>query len=287
VMRVGFLNRDPSCHPGGDLIMIEEMRRALGKIGVASGLIYGEWDARTLEAYDLIAIYHVNFTWSRANFCGVWNVGKPFVVVPIFYPTGDLGMSFGEIRAWLEKAKAVCPLSLGEANEIRRMTGFDGFHIIPHGTDARFHAGDANGERGYVMTANARGDKGEHVVEKVCHELRIPYHYVRNVPHRNLHPHYQRAKVFVHSSPDDRMSLTVGESLCAGCRVISSVYDRGNEWFDGLATFDPHDERSLREWLVPAWHDGSWNYQPNAIAREMTWAKAAIRMKAVYQEALK
>lgn len=265
--------------------MIAEMRRALWKLGVASGLIYGDWGPRELAAYDVIVIYHVNFTWSRANFCGVWNAGKPFVVVPIFYPNPDLGMTYSEIAAWLEKAKAVCSLSLREANEIRHATGYDGFHIIPHGTDERFHAAGADGDREYVMAANARGGKGEDVVEQVCRALRIPYRYVHDVPHGELHRVYQRAKVFVHSSPDDRMSLTVGEALCAGCRVISSIHDRGNEWFDGLATFDPHDERSLREWLVPAWHDRSWNYRPNAIAREMTWEKAATRMKRVLEKA--
>jgi glycosyltransferase involved in cell wall biosynthesis len=93
--------------------------------------------------------------------------------------------------------------------------------------------------------------------------------------------------VFVHSSPDDRMSLTVGEALCSGCRVISSDRDRGNEWFPGLKSCDPEDEDALFQWIGMAWRSEQWDWRPNERAREMTWEAAARQWLRVYEEALR
>lgn len=286
-MRVCFLNRNPTTHPGGDLIMLECLMSALRRLGVDCHNLYGEWGPEHLHEYDVIHIQHCNLTWSKDNWWKTLASHRPYVVLPIFYPTDALGMSYPEMRSMFENASAVVPLSFAEAREITTLTGFTGpFHVIPHGTEERFHyTGDTRRE--YVMCANARGDKGEGIVDRVCKRLALPFRYVRGIPHEKLHLVYRQAKVFVHSSPDDRMSLTVGEALCSGCRVISSNRDRGNEWYPGIVECDPEDEDALEHDIYNAWHYPEWNYSPNERAREMTWDAAARRWLRVYEEAVR
>jgi glycosyltransferase involved in cell wall biosynthesis len=289
-MKVCFLNRNPTTHPGGDLIMLECLMNALRRIGVECWNLYGEWSPESLHEYDVVHIQHCNLTWSKDNWWKTLASRRPYVVLPIFYPTGALGMSYSEMRTMFENASAVVPLSFAEAREIRTLTGYAGpFHVIPHGTEERFDwPNDRNPKLNpYVMCANARGDKGESLVEKVCQRLGLPFRYVRDIPHEKLHLVYRQANVFVHSSPDDRMSLTVGEALCSGCRVISSSRDRGNEWFPYIKTWDPDDESGLYEDIHDAWNSPEWNWRPNETARTMTWEKAALAWKRVYEGAIR
>src|SRR5262249_4326930 len=164
-MRAAFLNRNPSTHPGGDLIMLHCLMRALDKRGIRCTNIYGEWTPGMLRLYDAVVIYHCNFTWSRENVEKTLDSKVPYALLPIFYPTDQLGMTFAEMRQMMQLAGTVCPLSFVEAHEIGRLTGFRGpFVVIPHGTEERFHH-DNGGEREFVMAANVRGDKGEGAVE--------------------------------------------------------------------------------------------------------------------------
>ena len=286
-MNIAYLNRNPDTHPGGDLIMMHCLMAALEKLGVHCTNIYGEWSPETLHQYDLVVIQHSNFTWSKDNWWKTLASRRPYVVLPIFYPTDALGMTYSEIRTMFENASAVVPLSFTEAREIRTLTGYSGpFHVIPHGTEERFHWRDG-GDRPYVMCANARGDKGEQLVKRVCDRLGLHCLYARQTSHKDMPEVYKSAKVFVHSSPDDRMSLTVGEALCSGCRVISSTGDRGNEWFPGIVACDPQRENDISSWIYAAWNAEHWGWTPNETARTMTWEKAALAWKRVYEGAIR
>jgi glycosyltransferase involved in cell wall biosynthesis len=287
-LKVCFLNRNPTTHVGGDLIMLARLMSALQKLGVECENIYGEWGPETLHRFDVIHLQHCNLSWAKENWWKTLASRRPYVVLPIFYPTDQLGMTYDEMRSMFENASAVCPLSFREAREIRELTGFSGpFHIIPHGTEERFHWHDSREGGGFVMCANARGQKGEAAVERACKRLQLPFRYVTGVPHEKLHLVYRQAKVFVHSSPDDRMSLTVGEALCSGCRVISSDRDRGNEWFPWLKACNPESEEDLFQWIGMAWRSEQWDWRPNEQARLMTWEAAARKWLRVYEGALR
>jgi hypothetical protein len=270
--------------------MLGCLMSALGKLGVECTNLYGDWGPESLHEFDLVVIYHCNLSWSHDNWQKTLRSRRPYVVLPIFYPTDQLGMTYSDIRRMFESAKAVVPLSFSEAREITSLTGFTGpFHIIPHGTEKRFHHPNATGDaadRKFVMCANARGGKGVETVERICNQMKIPFRYVTGVPHEKLHLIYRQARVFVHASPDDRMSLTVGESLCAGCRVISSTRDRGNEWFPGIMECDPGNDVALHEAIQWAWNNPDWDWRSNERAREMTWEVAARRWLRLYEEAL-
>lgn len=287
-MNIAYVNRNPFTHPGGDLIMMDCLMDALRKIGVQCTNIYGNWTPETLYPYDVVVIQHSNFSWVKEGWWKIMASRRPYVCSPIFYPTDQLGMDYEEMRTMFENASAVCPLSFKEAREIENLTGFNGpFHVIPHGTEERFHWPDEYHKVGVVMCANARGQKGETLVEKVCLQLGLPFKYITGIPHKQLHMVYRQAKVFVHSSPDDRMSLTVGEALCAGCRIISSDRDRGNEWFPGIKACNPENEDELAQWIRMAWRSENWDYSPNEQARKMTWEIAARKWLKVYEEAVR
>lgn len=285
-MRVVFINRNPSTHQGGDLIMLDCLMAALRKLGVQCTNLYGEWGPEHLHQFDVVHLQHSNFTFTKEGWWKILASHRPYVVSPIFYPTDALGMNYDEMRSMFEQASAICPLSFKEAREITQLTGFSGpFHIIPHGTEERFQFDGP--DRQFVMCANARGQKGEGLVEKVCQRLNLPFRYVTGIPHKALHQVYRQAKVFVHSSPDDRMSLTVGEALCSGCRVISSDRDRGNEWFPGLKACNPESEEDLLQWIGMAWRSEKWDYSPNAVARTMSWDVAARKWLKAYEGAVR
>lgn len=260
---------------------------ALRRLGMECINLYGDWGPETLHEFDLIHIQHCNLSWSRDNWHKTMQSCRPYVVLPVFYPTDQLGMSYHEMQMMFNASRAVVPLSFAEAREITTLTGYAGpFHVIPHGTEERFHY-DGSLPRTYVMCANARGTKGEGLVSRICRYLGIDFIYARDIPHDKLHMIYRQAKVFVHSSPDDRMSLTVGEALCSGCRVISSSRDRGNEWFPGIVECDPEDEEDLQSEIRMAWSHSDWDWRPNERAREMTWEKTARQWLRVYNEALR
>ncbi len=268
--------------------MLKCLMDALQKLGVECTNLYGEWGPEHLHAYDLVVIYHCNFDWSRSNWQKTLQSGRSYVVLPIFYPTNQLGMTYEDMWMMFRRSRSVVPLGFREAREITELTGFSGpFHVIPHGTEERFSWYQPMIERRFVMCANARGQKGESLVGKICQRLKLPFRYVTGVPHEKLHLIYRQAKIFVHSSPDDRMSLTVGEALCSGCRVISSDRDRGNEWFPGLKACNPENEEELESYISMAWRSEQWDWRPNEQARKMTWEGTARKWLRVYEEALR
>ena len=79
------------------------------------------------------------------------------------------------------------------------------------------------------------------------------------------------------------MSLTIGEALCAGCRVMATTGNRGNEWYgDGLYTFDPKDLTA--DMIERAYNAKEWDYSPNAAARKLTWDSVALQLKGFYEQ---
>ncbi len=92
--------------------------------------------------------------------------------------------------------------------------------------------------------------------------------------------------MFVNASDSERMSLTIGEALCANCRVLATTGNWGNSWYQGLVTFDPKDESKLEHLIRWALASPTWDYRPNAAARCLTWEWVAMKIEAVYKEVL-
>jgi glycosyltransferase involved in cell wall biosynthesis len=281
-MKVAILNRERTWF-GGDLVAIDATMLALRELGVDCW--YGT--ERPLKDADLVHIFHCNFPWSRENFRLAEQFKKPFVVTPTFYPE-DRGMTGEEIAAHLRRAAAVLPFSHTEGREMRAWIGAEiPYRLIPNGTATMFHSPDGWPERSGVAAAAARADDGKRweVIRDACRELSIPFTLLTGLPQEELAAQYMRHKVFVSASITERMSLVIGEALCAGCRVLSTNANRGNEWYGpGLRTVDPKGSvRYFKEQIASAYNSTYWDWSPNAHARNLTWNRVAEQLVEVYE----
>jgi glycosyltransferase involved in cell wall biosynthesis len=135
----------------------------------------------------------------------------------------------------------------------------------------------------------ARGNRGknEDKIEEACHALGIPFTLIFAYDHAEMPEQYRKYKVFISASTTERMSLVVGEALCAGCRVLATTANRGNEWYPGLATIDPNGTpEHFEERIGKTYHADSWDWSPNTAARHLTWDGVTQKLIGIYQEAL-
>lgn len=285
-MKIGVLNRDPLAHPGGDVIHIQQLSKALRRRGVERTYLR-EWTPESLRAFDLVHIYHVNFGWSRINFEGVLKSGVPYIVTTIFYPTDKLGVGYREIQAWLEKARAVVSYSHAEALEIEQLTSFPSILVtlIPPGASRDFRAYFSLDRELVIADAARIGDKNTHLVERACRDLHLPFRLVQGLAYEDLPPIYKVGRVFVNASGSERFGLSIIQGLASGCRVLATKYSRGLEWFPGIEAIDPLGE-DLTPRIERAYHAEHWNWEPNRIARLLTWNRAAGEYRTLYERAL-
>lgn len=234
---------------------------------------------------DIVHLLHCNFPWACEN---ILRAGKRHIVTtPIFYPT----IGHSEAKAILSCSRAVLPFSNAEAVEIEQL----GIKLrtvwpIPNATSRRFHAADystfSSSRTGVITTCARPGEKNSDKIVQTCAELKIPCKVVCGVPYEGIHNVYSAAKVFVNASDSERMSLSIGEALCAGCRVLATKDNRGNEWYgEGLVTFSPQE--SFKVLLDYAYNTiDAWDYRPNYKARQLTWDGVASALVDVYKHVL-
>ena len=142
--------------------------------------------------------------------------------------------------------------------------------------------------RPVVLAVSARGDSDKNIpmLRRICQGANIPLTVASGISRSDLAAMYPEHMVFVNASESERMSLTIGEALCAGCRVLATQENWGNEWYPGLVTFDPTDELHLEHLIKWALSSPDWDYRPNTAARCLTWDWVAEKLEAVYREAL-
>ena len=289
-MRIAFLNRG-RVHPGGDLVALDETMAALRKRGhtcVETG-----WDRAALKAggFDLAHIYHCNFDWSWGNYEAVRDVGLKYVLTPIYYPQLWSGISRDQLGLQLSRAEYILPFSNREIDQMRAESMWtERWHyaVIPNGTSPKFH--DLNHTtlttHPSVLCVSARGleDKGIPMVRRICERLGVDFFPACEVLPDQLRKWYDRSLVFVNASTSERMSLTTGEALCAGCRVLDTNQNWGGEHYPGLVRFDPTDEGQLERLIRWALVSPHWDYRPNEFARTLTWDYHAECLERVYKE---
>lgn len=284
-MRVAVLNRGRDAFPGGDLVHIDSLTEAMKPLGVDR--VYQPSETLTGE-FDLFHIHHVNLSWCRMNFEAIKRFPKiPYIVTTIFYPTENLGVSYREIREWLDGAAAVVAYSQREEREIRERTLFSGqVDAVPPGVGKEFlhnaHDGWSQSRSGVLTVAARSGDKNCNLVEDCCRNLGLPYKQAIGVPRSELPQWYREARVFVNASGHESFGLTILEALASDCRVLATKHSWGLEWLPGIMSIDPQDERSLERAIEYAYKTENWWYLPNLRARFMSWELEADRMLKVY-----
>lgn len=301
-MRVAFLNRGREAGPGGDAIALDATMDALRKRGH-----YCEetgWDRVRMKTgfFDLAHIFHCNFSWSWGNYQAVRDVGLRYVLTPIYYPGPLLcGISRSQMHEIVNNASMVLPFSNCEralydwsgvfhssatATDIYRR-----FRSIPNGTDSMFDGQDGRDHMVAldVLAVSARGDTDKNIdlVRRVCARLERSLTVATGLSRADLADAYRHHRLFVNASGSERMSLTIGEALCAGCRVLATNQNWGNEHYPGLVTFPPKDEGRLESLIKSALSSEHWDYGPNAAARSITWDWVAGQLEEVYAEVMR
>ncbi len=290
-LRVCFLNRGRETHPGGDVIALDATMDALRRAGVdceETG-----WDVERMRrgGFDLAHVFHCNFDWSLGNVRAAKEAGLHYVLTPVYYPgplqSGISDYDLDKIICW---AAALTPFSKAEMNELSSELELPhlNYHVVPNGTAHSFHRISDPMLRDGVLCVSARGesDKGVPMVREICSALEIPFTCATSVPHDNLPAFYKNHRVFVNASESERMSLTIGEALCANCRVLASTGNRGNEHYPKLVTFDPTNRFELSRLIHRAYYSPGWDTQPNHAARALTWDVVAERLIEVYKGVL-
>lgn len=294
-MRICFLNRGRDAYPGGDVIALDttmDALRARGHFVEETG-----WDRQRIATgrFDLAHIFHCNFSWSWGNYEAVRDVGLPYVLTPIYYPGPLLsGVNDEQVMTMILRASNVIPFSRRENDEIGqelfRTNGRYFRHVIPNAADLAFHHSDDRAHMSTldVLAVSARGDSDKNIamVRAICERIGCSFTTATGLSRSELADMYGHHRVFVNASGSERMSLTIGEALCAGCRVLATDQNWGNEWYPGLVTFSPEDPLRLEHLIRWALSSRDWDYRPNAAARCLTWDWVAEKLEAVYKECL-
>lgn len=276
-MRIAVTNRDRDAFPGGDTVQIDALIKAINKI---EGF-YTDWPLGfkpDFSSYDLVHAYHLNFEWCHIMYNTIWEQNKPYIITSIFYPVDNLGSNFEKIKEYVDKSIFTVVQSRWEGYELLDLTHCNPNKIlvIPNGVSEEFISNSLDNRESVITVAIRDGDKNTEIVEKACKELNIPYKAIFDKPYRNMPDIYKSAKVFVNASGSERMSLTTHEALAANCRVISTRWNRGNEWFPELVLCDAlNDYENLKEKIKEAYFSETWNYEPNEAARKLTWDETA------------
>jgi hypothetical protein len=150
-----------------------------------------------------------------------------------------------------------------------------------------FHCAPS-GVRSGIIAVSARGDSDKNIplLRKICESDSLNLQVATDWSRQKLANDLRYYKVFVNASGSERMSLTIGEALCAGCRVLATNQNWGNSHYPGLVTFDPKDEIHLEHMIRFALTSPDWDYRPNAAARCLTWDFVAEKLEGVYREVL-
>lgn len=292
-MRICFLNRGRDAFPGGDCIALDATMDALRRRG--HFVEETGWDRNRMKdgRFDIAHLQHCNFSWSYGNYEAVRDIGLSYVLTPVYYPGPLLsGITREQMHEIITGAERVLPFSNMERAQIdwtdalQFTTLHEKCRIIPNGTDTAFHY--MGGARFGVVTVSARGDSDKNIetVRRACQRLGVELQVMTGISREQLARELRCFKVFVNASGSERMSLTIGEALCAGCRVLATRENWGNEYYQGLVTFDPRDETHMELLIKWALESPEWDYRPNAMARSMTWDWVAEKLEAVYKEVL-
>lgn len=297
-MRIAFLNRGRETHPGGDIIALDETMAALRRLGVECEET--GWDADRIANgnFDLCHVFHCNFDWSWGNYQAIQKARKKYVLTPVFYAVDTVefepllcGINFDQITEMIRGASRITPFSVLEYDNLPTAPWPDQVKIIPNGTAKEFYGYRPPFNRMLgVSTISSRGpsDKNCEKIIEACVRADLRLNVITDKTRSEVATLLQDTSVFINASESERMSLTIGEALCAGCRVMATKENWGNEWYGpGLYTFDPKESvEVLAERLRAVYYAEEWDYSPNIKARLITWDLVAAQLLQVYQEVL-
>jgi glycosyltransferase involved in cell wall biosynthesis len=269
-LKILLMNRDEKTHVGGDMLRLRNYQKELRRMGYNAA--YCNDPSVNIDDFDIVWLFHMDFGWALENYQLCKNKKKPYILFPNYYSHLN-NVSHQDRQNIVSDAKFIIVTSQTEKLELLHKFRVDSSKIgtVPNGVDREIFS--PNGSRfeidsPYVLSVGrfepykghlrvikackAAGVSviaiGPHTVSSYVDQCRGEFYekaIIKNgVSQAELARYYRGAEIFVCASTTERNCNCVVEALACGTKVISSVYNKGNEWYQGMSIIDPtkHEE---------------------------------------------
>ncbi len=295
-MKILLYNRDPNTWVGGDMVQLNNTKKALEELGIHIDVSHKT--NISLTSYYLVHMFHINFNFCRDMYERLLLEKKPYIISAIFY-NQVYDLSFEDMSRYAKGAQAIIALS---DNEKKEMVGAlnvseDKVIVIPNGVDKQiFKPIKTRREDKVISVGRLEPDKGPHLLIQACLRLKIPLCYVGaattsladtmiqyideyypNVSQEELAVLYNTSRVYVCPSLSERQSLGVLEAASCGLPIVDSIYNRGNGLLPSSEVVDPRDIDALCEAIKKQWD------APRNADKIPSWHDVARKLKVIYE----
>jgi len=301
MIKVAFLNRDPSWWLGGDVIYINKTIESLKKLGHNAEYVWRE-DA-DLGLYDIVHLVHCTHTWAYSHYKNAKEQGKKIVLSPIYYP-----LCKEEFRIEIfNGVDFIVSSSERERNMLIEVGVLEGkIDLIPRGTSSIFYQQVCPCEN-YVLGVG-RWDicKRQWDVIEACRDLNIPYvgvgplrssdvlNKVKSLGYgkmvmkeasvTEMVRYYSGAKVVVIASDWEEFGLPLLEGGLNGCNLVVNNLVGGAEWFQDIAIYKFGDREDMKRVIYEEFnaerdHKGYRNY----VRDNFLWDTVTKRLVDIYE----
>lgn len=297
-MKVLLYNRNPSKWLGGDAIQVDNTWKHLRKNGVDAEFSF---IPHSINDYDLIHAFHLNFRWSEVMIQKAMNKLKPLVISSIYF-TQEYDLPRRTMKKYASYASKIICLSRAERDELCNDLDIDESKvvIIPNGINKSVFKNKGVNKRDYVVNIGRTDPlKGVGNLALMCAERGLKFVFIGDIKNdeysrtikKYVHKHYQsispeevsrvlnRCKVYVCPSMSERQSLGVLEACACGVPIVDSIYNRGSDLLPSSIVVDPTNRDEMFKAVMKQW--GKTNTDPVP-----SWDSVAIQIKEVYESVL-
>lgn len=304
--RVLFQNRPRDQWIGGDMIQLDKTMQTM------EGEIYMEFNdqplytpALMLQSFDIVHLWNFSMEWTKWQ---IWAAArhKRKIVCSMIYHDTEAFIPYANQQIMVDTIDALIFLSEGEVTRARRHLKIpdEKIYIIPNGIDEYWLTTNKQSwiKKDYVLTVGRMdGTKGQLETAIACKNMGLDYvcvgqrldekyaqacekfgaYVVDSLPHKELLPVYDNAKLFVLASTTELFPLSVME---AGARGLNSVVTNTCEWKDipnvewckwgDTESIESAITRSLK---IPR------NTKFKKKLKDMTWKKVGEQILKIYE----
>ena len=305
--KILLCSRSESSYLGGDQVQLRAYQTELKKLGYEV-----EFDSRVspdVAGYDEVWIFHMNYHWSYSQYEACRKAMKPYYLFANFCPW-VINNSISQMVEMITNAKKIFCLSLKEKEEMcvflkLKSVVEDSIKVIPNGVDKVLFYPDKNvhekdkssdvideyvltvggfelvkGQRNLIEACSliglpvvCVGDELEALYKKSCKEFYDKaFLYDRSTPEELSH-FYRGARVYVCASNDERNNLPILEAGACGCRLVSSNFNKGNEWLNEITSVNPNHVRELADAI-----QREWNGERKWIDKILSWKEVVEKI---------
>lgn len=306
-MKILMQNRPKSQWIGGDMIQLEKTMEQIKKGGTE--IYFNDQPLFTpailLSDFDIVHMWNFSMEWTRWQLWAAKKHGRKTICSMIYHDT-EAYSSYAEQQIIADNMDAMIFLSEGEVARARKHLTIpdEKIHIIPNGIDAYWLKTKRQDwiKKEYVLTVGRLdGTKGQLETAIACKNLGIEYvcvgevmdteyaksceengaYLIGSLPHKELIPVYDNARLFVLASAGEIFPLSVME---AGARGLNSVVTDKCEWKDipNVEWCKWGDADSIEKAIKKAMNKGI-NFEFQAKLKSMTWEKVAKQVMKVYE----